>query len=74
MDTDLVLTLGIVLTVLTIPTLLAAWSEGRPPRVGAIMMLTALGLVLTAVVAHPGGYQFNEVPEVMLRVAARLTD
>ncbi|WP_309667531.1 hypothetical protein [Tabrizicola sp.] len=74
MDPDLFLTIGIVLIVLTIPTLLAAWVEGRAPRVGAIMLIAALGLVLVAVTQQPGGYTFNEVPDVFLRVFARLTN
>ena len=38
MDTDLVLTLGIVLLVLSVPSLLSAWAESRAPRLGAIML------------------------------------
>jgi hypothetical protein len=74
MDPDLFLVIGIVLVVLTIPTLLAAWVEGRAPRVGAIMLIAALGLILVAVTQQPGGYSFNEVPQVFLRVFARLTN
>ncbi len=72
MDTDLVLTIGIVLFVLSLPSLLAAWVESRPPRLGAIMVIVALGMVIAALVVKPGGYAFNQVPGVMIGVLSRL--
>jgi formate-dependent nitrite reductase membrane component NrfD len=72
MDTDLVLTLGIVLLVVTQPSLLAAWVEGRVPRVGAIMLVASLAMIVTAVFTRPGGYTINEIPGVMVGVAMRL--
>lgn len=74
MDTDLLLTLGIVLFAFTIPSLLAAWTEGRPPRVGAIMLIAAIGLITTALTQRPGGYEFNEVPGVMMAVVSRVVN
>lgn len=71
MDTDLVLTLGIVIAVLSVPSLLAAWVESRAPRVGAIMLIASIGMILGAVTTRPGGYTFEEIPGVMLRVAMR---
>lgn len=71
MDTDLVLTCGIVLLVLTIPSLLAAWVEGRVPRVGAVLVIGAFAMILTAVATRPGGYSFGEVPGIMLGVVSR---
>jgi formate-dependent nitrite reductase membrane component NrfD len=71
MDTDLVLTLGIVLLVLTIPSLLAAWVEGRAPRVGAIMTIASIGMIVAALTIRPGGYGFGEIPGIMLAVLAR---
>ncbi|MGL4237797.1 hypothetical protein [Tabrizicola sp.] len=72
MDTDLLLTLGIVLLVLSVPSLLSAWVEGRAPRIGAIMVIVAAGMVITAVTTKPGGYTFNEVPGAMVKVVGRL--
>ncbi|MBL9061282.1 hypothetical protein [Tabrizicola sp.] len=71
-DTDLLLTLGIVLLVLSVPSLLAAWAESRAPRIGAIMVAAAIGLIIAALVIKPGGYDFNQVPGVMIGVVARL--
>ena len=71
MDTDLLLTIGIVLIVLTLPSLLSAWTEGRPPRIGAIMLIAAAALIVVAITGRPGGYAFNEVPRTMLTVFSR---
>ena len=72
MDTDLVLTVGIVLVVLTLPSLLAAWVEGRAPRLGAIMLIASTAMIVTAVLYKPGGYAINDIPGVMVAVVARV--
>ncbi len=69
-DVDLVLTAGIILLVLAIPSLLSAWVEGRAPRLGSVMTIAALGMIVYALVTRPGGYAFNEVPGVMVKVVA----
>jgi hypothetical protein len=71
MDTDLFLTIGIVLFVLTIPSLLSAWTESRAPRFGAIMLLAAAGLIAIALTQKPGGYKFGDIPGVMVNVVGR---
>jgi hypothetical protein len=71
-DTDLILTLGIVFMILALPSLLSAWVEGVTPRVGAVMLIAGLGMIITAVVSHPTGYRFNEIPGVMVGVVARM--
>ncbi|NHB76464.1 hypothetical protein [Rhodobacter calidifons] len=72
MDTDLVLTVGILLLVLSIPSLLSAWAENRAPRMGAIMAITALGMISSALIYSPGGYTFQEVPGVILKTVMRV--
>jgi hypothetical protein len=67
-DVDLLLTGGIILLVLSIPSLLSAWVEGRAPRIGAVLSIAALTMIVSALVTKPGGYAFNEVPGVMVRV------
>lgn len=69
-DADLLLTVGIVLLVLSVPSLLSAWVEGRAPRIGAIMAIAALGMIVSALLINPGGYAFNQVPGVMIKVVA----
>lgn len=71
MDTDLILTVGILLLILTLPSLLSAWVEGRVPRVGAIMLVASLGMIIAAASSRPGGYPLNDIPGIMLSVVAR---
>jgi hypothetical protein len=74
MDPDLVLTIGVVLGVLSMPSLLAAWAERSAPRVGAIMIVTAGALIVFAVTQKPEGYTLQDVPKAMLRVVATLVN
>ncbi len=45
MDTDLALILGIVLGGLSIPSILSAISETRPPLTSILVLLAAAGLI-----------------------------
>ncbi|NEY89914.1 hypothetical protein [Tabrizicola oligotrophica] len=72
MDTDLMLVLGLAVIVLAIPALLAAFSESRPPRMAALMVLVGGILLALALTQKPSGYAFAEVPDVIMRVFARV--
>lgn len=72
MDTDLILVIGMVLSVLAIPSLLSAFAESRAPRAGAIMVLIGGVLIVVALTKHPSGYTFAELPDVVAGVVARL--
>jgi len=63
--------IGLVLGVLSVPALLSAISEGRAPRVGAVSLVVAGGLVLWALKTKPGGYSAAELPAVIVNVIAR---
>lgn len=66
------LVVGLIVGVLTIPALLNAWTESRPPRAAAIMVMIAIGLVVAAVRMNPGGYALADLPDVFFRVLGRL--
>jgi hypothetical protein len=72
MDTDLILTVGIVLAVLAIPAMLSAFSESRPPRGAAIVVLISGVLIVIALTQRPQGYTFQEIPDALMRVIGRL--
>lgn len=74
MGTDLALTVGILLLVLSVPSLLSAWVESRTPRLGMIMIIGAGALIVYALTSHPGGYAFTDVPGVMVNVIAGFFD
>ena len=55
MDTDLFLVIGIVLCALAIPSLLSAYTEGRAPRAGAVLVLIGGVLIVVALSQHARG-------------------
>lgn len=71
MDTDLFLSIGIVLLLLTIPSWLSAWTEGRAPRLAALISLASAGLIVVSLTQKPGGYSFGEIPDTMMNVVGR---
>jgi hypothetical protein len=52
--------------------LLAAFSESRAPRAGAIMVLVSGVLLAVALTQKPSGYTFAEIPGVVMQVIGRL--
>lgn len=71
MDPDLAISIGMVLGVFSVPSILSAYSEGRAPRVAAITLISAGGLIYWAVSTKPGGYSLSELPHVLISVIAR---
>jgi hypothetical protein len=71
LDTDLFLVIGIIIAVLTVPSLMSAYIEGRAPRAGAILVLISGTLIVLALSKHPGGYSLGEIPDAFYRVAGR---
>jgi len=72
MDTDLFLVIGLVLGALAIPSVAAAFSDGRAPRTAMILILIAGTLVVVALSNKPGGYRLDDVPEVFFSVLGRV--
>ncbi|KZY51923.1 hypothetical protein HKX23_09895 [Sulfitobacter sp. KE29] len=70
MDSDLAMVVGIVLAVLSIPSILSAVTDRRSPRASAITILIAGGLIVFALRENPGRYSFENLPEVFVSVAA----
>lgn len=71
MDTDLALVIGIVLGMLSIPSILSALTDRRAPRASAITILIGGGLILYAVQTKAGGYTIEQIPLVFTNVLAR---
>ncbi|MEO6300870.1 MAG: hypothetical protein ABIV25_04630 [Paracoccaceae bacterium] len=71
MDTDLFLVIGIVICALSIPSLLSAFVEGRPPRITGLFLLAGGALIIVALTNHGRGYAFSEIPNVFFSVLGR---
>ena len=72
MNNDQMLVVGIILCALSFPSLLAAYSESRAPRVGAIILLMGGVLLVVALSRQPTGYTFAEIPDIFVRVIGGL--
>ena len=70
MNYDLILVLGVVIGVLTIPAMLSAFLEGNAPRVATIAAVVSGGMIVFALYNAPGGYAFADLPEVFTKVVA----
>ncbi|MGJ8617710.1 MAG: hypothetical protein ACSHWS_12795, partial [Sulfitobacter sp.] len=68
MDPDLALVIGIVLGVLSVPSILSAISDRRAPRASALTILIAGGLILYATQNKPGGVTLDEIPDIFVSV------
>jgi hypothetical protein len=74
MDADTLLVIGLVIGALSIPSLLEAYSSGRPPRIGALMLMTATVLLVIAVTRKPEGYSWDQVPQAFVKVIGRIVN
>ncbi|MEE4117963.1 MAG: hypothetical protein V2I65_03000 [Paracoccaceae bacterium] len=74
MDPDLFFVIGLLVGLLSIPALISAFSESRPPRAAAIMVMISIVLILLAVLQKPGGYDIGEVPGIVAGVVADLVN
>ena len=70
LNTDIAIVTGLVLLVLSIPAIFSAFSEGRAPRVAAVVMIAGGSLVLWAFSQKPGGFDLAEIPNAIVRVVA----
>ncbi|MDT0681138.1 hypothetical protein RM543_00455 [Roseicyclus sp. F158] len=74
MGPDLCLTLGILLGLISVPSLVSAFSDSRPPRAAVLLIVAATALIATATTRKPGGYRIEQIPDVILEtIGAVLT-
>jgi hypothetical protein len=73
MDTDLIIVVGIVSILLAVPAMLSSWVDGTVPRAASILVLIGGVLIVVALTQHGRAYTFAEMPNVFMRVFARLT-
>lgn len=74
MNTDIALVVGMLLVVLSIPAIFSAFSEGRAPRVAALLLLIGGGTMVWALHGKPGGIRLEEIPQAVVRVVAMIVN
>jgi len=72
MDSDLVFVVGCIVSVLSIPAFVSAFSDGRTPRYPALMIAIGVAMIFYATQQRPGAYTFDTVVDVFMRVVGRL--
>ncbi|GFE65032.1 hypothetical protein [Litoreibacter roseus] len=65
LSNDLILVIGIVIGVLTIPAIFAAVTGGTAPRIATVSAVISGALVLYAIYNQPGGYAVEELPRIV---------
>ncbi len=71
-DSDLFLTLGLFVSLICVPTMMAAWAESHAPRNSVIFFALSIGMVLLAWFTKSGGYDFVGVAKAVVGVFARV--
>ncbi len=71
MDTDLALVLGLIIGGFSVPSVMSALSDRRAPRASMITILIAGALIVYAMSTKPGGYRFEQIPDVFFGVISR---
>ena len=72
MDTDLILVIGVLVLMLSIPSVVAAFAESRAPWIAMLVIIIGASLVGWAWVNHPEGYTVSDIPHAIIRVLARV--
>lgn len=70
MFTDYLLTIGLLLGLFSIPAMLSAYADRRPPRASMAAFILSVAIVAFAYAQHPGGYTPADVPNVVVSVIA----
>ncbi|WP_136636444.1 hypothetical protein [Pseudooceanicola onchidii] len=72
MDSDLIMVAGLGLLILSIPSAVAAFADGRRPYVALSVVLAGAGVLGWGWVHHPEEMTVAELPHVIFRVLARV--
>ncbi|MEQ9694478.1 hypothetical protein [Shimia sp. SDUM112013] len=70
MNTDYLLTIGLLIGVFSVPAMLAAYADLRPPRMSMAAFILAIAITAFAYANHPGGYDLADIPNVVVSVIA----
>jgi hypothetical protein len=72
MKTDIALVMGTILGALALVAVLTALIEGRRPRVAALVVVISGGLILWGAGASADGFQWDDIPNAFISVAAAI--
>lgn len=64
------LTIGLLVGLFSIPAMLSAYADQRPPRASMAAFILSVATMAYAYAQHPGGYALADVPNVVVEVIA----
>ncbi|WP_204112859.1 hypothetical protein [Shimia biformata] len=70
MLSDYLLTIGLLVGLFSIPAMVSAYSDNRPPRASMAAFILSCATMAFAYSQHPGGYDAADVPNVVVQVIA----
>jgi len=70
-DPDLWLTIGLIIVVLCIPSMLSAWAQFKPPRASLITAIIGLAMIIVAMQSNPDGYGLRDIPVAVTEAVGR---
>ncbi len=68
MDFDLIFVAGLIAAAFSVPTIIAALTDKRKPRLGLLLLVAGLGGAAYAVYTDPETYTVEAIPDVFVRV------
>lgn len=72
MDTNLVITLGLLVAVLAVPAAFRRWADDQVPVLPFIALVIGGGAVVWAVLLHPGGFGLKDILSAVVEVVSRV--
>ncbi len=70
MNNDFLLVFGVLIAVLAIPSVISAFSAGRPPRTATILFMVGGAMIAWVIIQQPNTYSVENFPDVFVRVVA----
>lgn len=71
MDLELIFVLGCIVTALSVPAIVSAFSDERTPRYPALIILIGVVMMTYAINGRPGAFNFDTLPDVFAKVIGR---
>ncbi len=70
MNSDYLLTVGLILGLFSIPAMVSAYADRRSPRASMSAFILSFSIIVGAYITHPGGYALSDMPNVVVAVIA----
>lgn len=70
MNNDVILVLGVLIGAMAFPSIVSAFSAGRPPRAAIVYFVLGGGLISWVLIRQPNTYSVETFPALVVKVVA----